>query len=78
MRSRLREFLLRLRCSVSGVTSRWIFGAFECVLPFVSLTCSRKHITLDCQLGEPHVQGDRPHVVTADSEQRLHGKSLCT
>lgn len=38
MRSRLRWFLLRLRCSVSGVTSRWIFGAFECVLPSFSFT----------------------------------------
>lgn len=42
MRSRLRWILLRLRCSVSGVTRRWIFGAFECVLPFTSLTCKRK------------------------------------
>ena len=41
MRSRLSEFRRRLRCSVSGVTSRWIFGALECVLPLLSLTCGR-------------------------------------
>ena len=42
MRSRFSEFRRRLRCSVSGVTSRWIFGALECVLPLLSFTCSSR------------------------------------
>ncbi len=39
--SRLMCARWRLRCSVSGVTSRWIFGHLLCVLPSFSFVCGR-------------------------------------
>ncbi len=41
--SRLMCARWRLRCSVSGVTSRWIFGHLLCVLPSFSFVCCGSH-----------------------------------
>ena len=54
--SRLMCARWRLRCSVSGVTSRWIFGHLLCVLPSFSFVCRRggdatfKHIGIRDQV----------------------------
>ncbi len=47
MRSFFKWLRRRLRCSVKGVTSLWIFGALECVLPSLpSFTCGRRQQSL--------------------------------